>query len=131
MTRARLRDLGITIGRFPPGPYNAITDVPGVAVGHTTLQYDTPRVARTGVTVILPREGDQIWRDNAFAGFHMLNGNGEMTGIHWLNESGLLTSPIAITNTHEVGLAHSALVSYGRQHDLAPFATLRESSLQK
>jgi D-aminopeptidase len=122
MTRARLRDLdlNINLGRFPPGPYNAITDVAGVAVGHTTLHYDNPRIARTGVTIILPRPADEIWRDNAFAGFHSLNGNGEMTGIHWLNESGLLSSPIAITNTHEVGLVHSALVAYGRQHNLAP-----------
>jgi D-aminopeptidase len=120
MTRARLRDLGITLGRFPTGPHNAITDVDGVCVGHTTLQYDTPSIARTGVTIILPRPADQIWRDNTFAGFHMLNGNGEMTGIHWLNESGLLTSPIALTNTAQVGLVHNALIAYGRQHDLFP-----------
>jgi len=76
MTRARLRDLGITIGAFPIGPNNAITDVPGVLVGHCTLVYDEPRVARTGVTVILPREG-MIWADNAFAGFFAFNGCGE------------------------------------------------------
>lgn len=76
MTRARLRDLGITIGVHPTGPHNAITDVPGVWVGHRTLIYDEPRIARTGVTVIVPREGD-IWNDNAFAGFHSFNGCGE------------------------------------------------------
>ncbi len=114
MTRARLRDLGITIGRFPTGPHNAITDVPGVWVGHTTLIHDEPRIARTGVTMIAPREGN-IWKDNAFAGFHSFNGCGEMTGMHWLTESGLLCSPIAITNTHQVGLVHEAMVSYGHE----------------
>jgi D-aminopeptidase len=112
MTRARLRDLGITIGTMPTGPYNAITDVPGVWVGHCTLIYDEPRVARTGVTVIVPREGT-IWEDNAFAGFHSFNGCGEMTGLAFVEEFGLLTSPIAITNTNQVGLAHQAIVEYG------------------
>ena len=96
--RTRLRDLGITIGTLPTGPRNAITDVAGVQVGHHTLIYDEPRVARTGVTIVMPRAGD-IGRNQAFAGFHSFNGNGEMTGIHWLNESGLLISPIAITST--------------------------------
>jgi len=112
MTRARLRDLGITIGTLPTGPYNAITDVLGVWVGHCTLIYDEPRVARTGVTVVVPREGT-IWEDNAFAGFHSFNGCGEMTGLPFIEEFGLLTSPIAITNTNQVGLAHQAIVEYG------------------
>ncbi|MFN2218999.1 MAG: P1 family peptidase, partial [Anaerolineae bacterium] len=94
--RMRLRDLGIIIGDLPTGPNNAITDVEGVWVGHTTLIYDQPRVARTGVTVVLPREGN-IWSDNAFAGFFSFNGTGEMTGTHWLEESGLLCYPIALT----------------------------------
>ena len=109
--RKRLRDLGIAIGRLPAGEYNAITDVPGVLVGHTTLIYDAPRVARTGVTVILPREG-AIWNDHAFGATHTLNGNGEMTGVHWIAESGMLTSPIAITNTAQVGTVHEALNRY-------------------
>ena len=109
--RKRLRDLGITIGRLPPGKHNAITDVPGVLVGHTTLIYDEPRVARTGVTVILPREG-AIWKDHAFAATYTLNGSGEMTGVHWIAESGMLTTPIAITNTAQVGTVHEALNSY-------------------
>lgn len=117
MTRPRLRDLGILIGSLPPGPYNAITDVPGVRVGHATLHYDEPRIARTGVTVILPRAG-HIWNDHAFAACHSFNGNGEMTGIHWIGESGLLTSPIAITNTHQVGAVHEALVRYGHERKL-------------
>ncbi len=110
--RKRLRDLGITIGRLPPGKHNAITDVPGVFVGHTTLIFDEPRVARTGVTVILPREG-AIWKNHAFAATHSLNGSGEMTGVHWIAESGMLTSPIAITNTAQVGTVHEALNNYG------------------
>ncbi len=111
MARARLRDLGIAIGRLPTGPSNAITDVPGVLVGHRTLIFDTPRVARTGVTVVLPRDGG-IWLDHAFAGCFSFNGNGEMTGLAWLEESGVLSSPIAITNTHQVGLVRDSLVSY-------------------
>lgn len=114
MPRARLRDLGIAIGVHPPGKHNAITDVPGVRVGHHTLSYDEPRTARTGVTVIVPRDG-AIWSDNAFAGFHSFNGCGEMTGIHWVKESGLLTTPIAITNTGQVGTVHEALSAYGQE----------------
>ncbi|MEM7028732.1 MAG: P1 family peptidase [Chloroflexota bacterium] len=109
--RKRLRDLGINIGRLPPGNHNAITDVPGVFVGHTTLIFNEPHVARTGVTVIQPREG-AIWKDHAFAAIHALNGSGEMTGAHWIVESGMLTSPIAITNTAQVGTVHEALNRY-------------------
>ena len=115
MPRARLRDLGITIGRYPTGANNAITDVPGVCVGHTTLVHDTPRVARTGVTVILPRQED-TWNDHCFGAFHAFNGNGEMTGMHWLAEAGLLTTPIAITNTHQVGIVRDTLVEYECRH---------------
>jgi D-aminopeptidase len=113
MGRKRLRELGITIGNLPTGPLNAITDVPDVLVGHTTLIMDKPTVVRTGVTVVVPRK--EIWSDNAFAGFFSFNGNGEMTGVHWINESGLLTSPIAITNTNEVGMARDALVAYAEK----------------
>ncbi|HEY4723592.1 MAG TPA: P1 family peptidase, partial [Anaerolineae bacterium] len=102
MTRARVRDLGIAIGDLPTGPYNAITDVPGILVGQVTLIYDEPRVARTGVTIVLPRESD-IWKDNAPAAYHALNGTGEMTGVHWIEESGMLSSPIALTNTAQLG----------------------------
>jgi D-aminopeptidase len=112
MSRARLRDLGIVIGTYATGTYNAITDVPGVLVGHTTLIYDASRVARTGVTVIVPRNGD-IWHNNACAAFHALNGCGEMTGLPFIDEFGVLTSPIALTNTNQVGMAHQALVEYG------------------
>jgi D-aminopeptidase len=81
MHRPRLRALGITIGTLPSGENNAITDVPGVWVGHKTIIYDEPRIARTGVTAIVPREG-KIWHDNACAGFYSFNGCGEMTSIH-------------------------------------------------
>ena len=109
MGRARLRDLGITVGMMPPGPYNAITDVPGVLVGQTTVTADEPYVARTGVTVLVPRE-DEIRDDHAFAGFHSFNGNGEMTGLLWLEEAGLLGSPIGLTNTNQVGVVRDALI---------------------
>ncbi len=111
MSQTRLRELNITTGRLPPGSDNAITDVPGVLVGHKTLVYNEPRVARTGVTVILPR-GDQIWSNHVMAGFHSFNGNGEMTGLPWLEESGMIGCPIGLTNTHQVGLVRDELVAY-------------------
>jgi D-aminopeptidase len=123
MPRSRLRDLGITIGTYPTGKFNAITDVQDVLVGHHTIRYDEPFIACTGVTVINPRGGN-IWRDFAFAGFHSLNGCGEMTGAHWINEAGLLTTPIAITNTYDVGIAHHALVRYGIEKELMGIFTL-------
>jgi D-aminopeptidase len=112
----RARDLGIAIGTLATGPRNAITDVDGVRVGHTTLiEGDGPLVVgqgpiRTGVTVILPHEGDP-GRDPVFAGSHALNGNGEMTGLEWVRDSGLLTTPIGLTNTHSVGVVRDALVA--------------------
>ncbi|HEV2283520.1 MAG TPA: P1 family peptidase [bacterium] len=112
---ARVRDLGVTIGRLPAGPLNAITDVGGVLVGHRTLIADTPRVTRTGVTVIVPRSG-AIWTNYAFAGAYSFNGNGEMTGLPWLEESGLLGSPVAITNTYAVGIVRDALIGYAVEH---------------
>ena len=108
MPRARLRDLGIVTGTLPPGQWNAITDVPGVRVGYTTLIRDTPSVVRTGVTAIWPR-GQELWTDAVFAGIHSFNGNGEMTGWAWIAEQGLLASPICITNTHSVGVVRDAI----------------------
>lgn len=119
--RARARDLGIVLGRLAPGRWNAITDVPGVRIGHTTLiSGEGPLVVgqgpvRTGVTVIQPRAGN-VAADPAFAGYHVLNGNGEMTGLLWVGESGLLETPIAITNTHSVGTVRDAIISYAVQH---------------
>jgi D-aminopeptidase len=108
----RLRDLGISIGRLPTGQFNAITDVEGILVGHATVVEDSPTSVRTGVTMILPRN-NEIWTDYAFCGWHSFNGNGEMTGIPWIEESGMLGSPVGITNTHQVGLVRDALVRYG------------------
>jgi D-aminopeptidase len=111
----RARDLGIVIGEGRPGPSNAITDVAGVRVGHTTLiSGDGPLVVgegpiRTGVTVILPHDGD-VWSEPVFAGAHTLNGNGELTGLEWIREAGLLAGAIGITNTHSVGVVRDALV---------------------
>lgn len=115
MTRARLRDLGITIGRLPTGAWNAITDVPGVLVGHKTIIQDQPRTIRTGVTMIIPRAG-AIWSDHAFAGYHSFNGCGEMTGVPWIKESGTLHTPIGITNTNAVGIVRDAIAAYPTEH---------------
>ena len=123
MTKKRLRDYGISIGRLPTGKHNAITDVPDVWVGHSTLIYDRPRIARTGVTVVLPRAG-KIWSDVATAGFFSFNGTGEMTGTHWITESGLLCYPIALTNTHQVGAVHEAIVAYGQEMGLTLMSSL-------
>jgi len=113
LPKPRLRDLGIILGEFHPGPLNAITDIPGVLVGQCTLIQDTPAVVRTGVTAIYART--DIHRDNAYAAYHSFNGIGEMTGIPFLEETGLLTSPILLTNTYQFGLAHEALTRYGAQ----------------
>ncbi len=112
MNRARIRDLGVTIGALPTGPYNAITDVPGVLVGHATVIADEPRVARTGVTMIVPR-GQDTWADRVFGGFFSFNGNGEMTGLPWLEESGMIDAAIGISNTHAVGVVRDAIVAHG------------------
>jgi len=112
----RARELGIVIGTLAPGPVNAITDVPGVRVGSVTLIDEGGPSApgrgpiRTGVTVVIPHEGN-VWRDPLFAGCHRLNGNGEMTGLEWVRESGMLMSPIGLTNTHSVGVVRDALVA--------------------
>ncbi len=98
-----------------PGPLNAITDVAGVRVGHTTLiEGEGPLQpgkgpVRTGVTVIVPHDGD-IWREPVFAGAHRLNGNGELTGLEWIREAGMLAGAIGITNTHSVGVVHDAII---------------------
>lgn len=113
----RLRDLGIAIGDMPTGPLNAITDVPGVWVGHQTVIRDNPNVVRSGVTMIVPREGG-IWSDFAYCGVAVLNGNGEMTGVPWMDESGMLGTPIGLTNTHQVGMVRDSLVKYLAEHDL-------------
>ncbi|TCP20637.1 L-aminopeptidase DmpA [Scopulibacillus darangshiensis] len=114
--KIRARDLGLPF-EGTTGVYNAITDVPGVEVGTTTIiQGDGPvkigkGPIRTGVTAILPR-GKQDTMNPIWAGFHSLNGNGEMTGMHWVNDGGYFLSPICLTNTHAVGTAHQATVKW-------------------
>ena len=108
----RARALGLPFaGR--PGRWNAITDVPGVEVGYVTL-IEGEHV-RTGVTAIHPR-GPVGTGDPVAAGFHSQNGNGEMTGVSWINESGTFTGPVAITNTHAVGVAHAGIVAWTVRH---------------
>ncbi|OFJ54485.1 DmpA family aminopeptidase [Mycolicibacterium grossiae] len=104
----RARDLGVVVGVHPTGEHNAITDVPGVRVGHVTLHDDGPPAVHTGVTVVVPH--DDIWTEPVFAGAHRLNGSGELTGLEWIRESGELTTAIGLTNTHSVGVVRDALV---------------------
>ena len=116
----RARDLGVPFSGSP-GPLNAITDVAGVTVGHTTLiSGDGPLEVgtgpvRTGVTVVHPRGKTY---DPAFAGWYALNGNGEMTGTTWVEESGFLEGPVVITNTHSVGVARDATIEWQYENDL-------------
>jgi len=118
----RARELGVPFGGVT-GPYNAITDVPGVEVGYATLvEGEGPLVVgrgpvRTGVTAILPRGRTA---DPVFAGLYALNGNGEMTGAAWVEESGFLEGAVLITNTHSVGTARDALVKWSLERGYAP-----------
>ena len=107
-SRASARDLGIRIGIYEPGKHNAITDVAGVMVGHVTLNFGD--MVRTGVTAVIPR--DDIWSNRVFGAAHVINGNGEATGFAWVNESGLIESPIMLTNTLSVGAVHDGVVRY-------------------
>jgi D-aminopeptidase len=119
----RARDLGIAF-EGTPGKFNAITDVPGVEVGYTTLIAGEGKLevgkgpVRTGVTAILPR-GKASINDPVYAGFFSLNGNGEMTGTAWVEESGFLEGPIIITNTHSVGVARDAVIAWRIKHGAA------------
>jgi D-aminopeptidase len=110
--KPRARSLGIPFAGTP-GLWNAITDVPGVEVGYTTLIRGTS--VRTGVTAIHPR-GAAGAGDPVAAGFFSQNGNGEMTGVSWIQESGTFSGPVAITNTHAVGVAHAAIVAWAVRH---------------
>lgn len=114
--RQRVRELGIAIGSYQTGPLNAITDVAGVKVGHTTLiQGEGPLKpghgpVRTGVTVVIPR--DDVWHKKVPAGSFVLNGTGEMTGLSWVAESGFLEYPIALTNTLNVPRVANGVMSW-------------------
>ncbi len=118
-TKARARELGVPFDGAP-GSLNAITDVKGVEVGHTTLiSGDAASPAgvgpvRTGVTAILPRGKDSS--DPVFAGWFTENGNGEMTGTTWVEESGFLEGPVMITNTHSVGIVRDAVIAWRLKH---------------
>jgi L-aminopeptidase/D-esterase-like protein len=108
----RARDLGIPFDGAT-GPLNAITDVAGVAVGQVSIVEDLPddRAVRTGVTAVLPR-GAKSRDQPVFAGWFSLNGNGEMTGTTWIEESGFLEGPVMLTNTHSVGTVHQAAIDW-------------------
>lgn len=109
--KPRARDLGVPF-EGAPGPFNAITDVKGVEVGYTTLiSGEGKKAIRTGVTAILPQGKD--FKGRVFAAWHALNGNGEMTGTAWVEESGGLGSPVMITNTHSVGIVRDAVIEWG------------------
>ena len=118
--KPRARDLGVPFDGTP-GKLNAITDVPGVLVGHTTLISGEGKLqigkgpVRTGVTAILPR-GKASMNDAVFAGWFSQNGNGEMTGTTWVEESGFLEGPVMITNTHSVGVVRDAVIQWRVAH---------------
>ena len=118
--KERARDLGVPFDGTP-GPNNAITDVAGVLVGHTTLISGEGKLVvgkgpvRTGVTAVLPRGLDTI-KHFSFAGWFAQNGNGEMTGTTWVEESGFLESPVLITNTHSVGVVRDAVIAWRVAH---------------
>jgi D-aminopeptidase len=117
--KPRARDLGVPFDGTT-GRYNAITDVSGVEVGHTTLISGEGKLVvgkgpvRTGVTAVLPR--GKASRDAVFAGWFTLNGNGEMTGTTWLEDSGFLDGPVMITNTHSVGVVRDAVIAWKVKH---------------
>ena len=115
-TRVRARDVGVVVGTLPPGRLNAITDVAGVLVGHATIVKGEGALkvgegpVRTGVTAILPRK--DIWFNGVYAATHTLNGDGEMTGTHWIRDRETLMHPVLITNTGSVGTVHEAEIAY-------------------
>jgi D-aminopeptidase len=119
-SKPRARDLGIPFDGTP-GANNAITDVQGVEVGYTTLVSGSGKLkvgegpVRTGVTAVLPR-GKKVFTDPVFAGWYSLNGNGEMTGTTWIEESGFLEGPVMITNTHSVGVVRDAVIDWRIKH---------------
>ena len=123
--KPRARDLGVPFDGTP-GPFNAITDVGGVTVGHTTLISGEGKLVvgkgpvRTGVTAILPR-GKDSFDDAVFAAWFAQNGNGEMTGTAWMEESGFLLGPVMITNTNSVGVVRDAVIQWVIAHRTVGF----------
>ena len=120
--RSRLRDLGIAIGTLPTGPLNAITDVPGVKVGHCTVSWGGPELARgqgparTGVTAILPHDGD-LFHERLRAGVFAANGVGELVGSTAIREWGLIETPIVLTDSQGIGVACDATVRWMMARD--------------
>src|SRR5262249_26035685 len=118
--KERARDLGVPFDGTP-GPYNAITDIDGVLVGHTTLIEGNGKLVvgkgpvRTGVTAVLPRGANSMQRFS-FAGWYAQNGNGEMTRTTWVEESGFREGPVLITNTHSVGVVRAAVIAWRVAH---------------
>ena len=114
--RVRARDLNVVVGTLPTGRLNAITDVAGVLVGHATIVRGDGRLkvgegpVRTGVTAVLPRR--DIWFNGVYAATHTLNGDGEMTGTHWIRDRETLMHPVLITNTGSVGTVHEAEIAF-------------------
>lgn len=112
MSRKRLRDYGFTVGKLPTGQYNSITDVPGVSVGHVTLHEDRPDACvRTGVTAILPHQGDWF-REKTVAAAHVINGFGKTAGLVQVDELGVIESPIMLTNTFGVPAVTEGTLRY-------------------
>ena len=114
--RVRARDLGIVTGELAPGPLNAITDVEGVLVGHSTIVRGDGALkkgegpVRTGVTAVVPHK--DVWRAPVLGATHTLNGDGELTGVHWVRDLETIAQPILITNTASVGTVHEAAIAY-------------------
>jgi D-aminopeptidase len=132
MTRPRIRDLGLAVGRLPPGTHDGITDVAGVRVGHTTLISGEGPLrpgqgpVRTGVTVVLPH-GDNLFRHKVRAAVHTINGFGKVCGFEEVRELGVVEAPIALTNTLNVGLVADALAQYAMRR--SPEIGIRTSSV--
>ena len=125
----RLRDLGISIGRYPAGSRNSISDVSGVRVGHSTVVHGEGDLkigegpARTGVTVVVPHSGD-TWTEPRFAGWFSLNATGEWTGLHFVGETGVLYGNIYTTNSHSIGTVRDAVIASESRRRNDPFMVL-------
>ncbi|MFL5737927.1 MAG: P1 family peptidase [Actinomycetota bacterium] len=119
MDRGRARAFGLSIGHFPTGERNAITDVTGVRVGHATVVRDPGgdlrHAVRTGVTAVFPHEG-LPWKERVYVGTHVLNGYGEMIGTYQLNEWGILHSPVVLTSSLAIGRAYDATARWMARH---------------
>lgn len=121
--RRRIREIfpNLSFGRYPTGQRNSLTDVPGL-LAHTKSirksKSDSHDVVNTGVTAILPRK--DWFKQGCFAAYHRFNGSGEMTGSHWIDETGLLNSPIIITNSFGVGACYSGVYEYAKKHHKDP-----------